>query len=173
VREAWASTVDSLLPEGFFGARVLDAFAGSGALGLEALSRGASRVVFCERDRRALATLNTNRDMLDEGHDATTVLAVDVFTPKALKLLTASGPYDLVLLDPPYACAVGKIKAFLHSLAVIGALGTGALITYEHLAKGNEGLDKTVLCSACSPASLHMVSCKTYGTIRMEYLLYR
>jgi 16S rRNA (guanine966-N2)-methyltransferase len=165
--------VSSLLPEGFSGIRVLDAFAGSGALGLEALSRGASQVVFCERDSRALATLRANRDLLDEEHAATTILAVDIFTPKALKLLTAAGPYDLILLDPPYACAAGKIKTFLHGLAVIGALGAGALITYEHPAKGNEGLDKTVLCSACSPASLHMVSCKTYGMIRMEYLLYR
>jgi 16S rRNA (guanine966-N2)-methyltransferase len=173
VREAWASTVGSLLPGGFAEARVLDAFAGSGALGLEALSRGAAQVTFCERDRRALVVLRANRDLLDEGHQSTTILAVDTFASTTVKLLKSSGPYDLVLLDPPYACAVGKIKGLLHSLAVIGALSTGVLVSYECAADAPEGLDGAVLCSACSPASLHMVSCKTYGATRIEYLFYR
>ncbi|MDR1083182.1 MAG: RsmD family RNA methyltransferase [Coriobacteriales bacterium] len=61
VKEAWASTITSLSADGFAQARVLDAFAGSGALGLEALSRGASHVTFCERNRRALEVLKANR----------------------------------------------------------------------------------------------------------------
>jgi 16S rRNA (guanine966-N2)-methyltransferase len=164
--------VSSLFPGGFLDARVLDVFAGSGALGLEALSRGASRVTFCERDHKALATLRANRDLFDKEQNSTTILAVDVFAPKALKLLKLSGPYDLVLLDPPYACAVGKIKTFLRSLVIVGALSAGALITYECLANKTERLEGTVLCSACSPASLHMVSCKVYGTTQVEYLRY-
>jgi 16S rRNA (guanine966-N2)-methyltransferase len=173
VREAWASTTASLLPNGFAQVRVLDAFAGSGALGLEALSRGAARVTFCEHDRRALEVLRENRDALDAGHATTTLLAVDSFAPKTVRLLKESGPYDLVILDPPYACAVGRIKTLLHSLAVTGSLSTGALITYERRNDGSEGLDKSVLCAACSPASLQMVSCKTYGTTQIEYLHYR
>jgi 16S rRNA (guanine966-N2)-methyltransferase len=131
VREAWASTVTSLLPEGFARARVLDAFAGSGALGLEALSRGALHVTFCERDRRALDVLRANCDLLDSGHAATAVLAADTFAPPTLRLLSGQGPYDLVILDPPYACAASRVTAFLSTLAKAGALSDGALITYE------------------------------------------
>jgi 16S rRNA (guanine966-N2)-methyltransferase len=173
VREAWASTVGSLSTEGFASARVLDAFAGSGALGFEALSRGAAQVTFCERDRRALAALKANREFLDEKHQYTTIRALDVFSPAAVRLLKESGPYSLVLLDPPYACTAGKVKGLLHNLAITGALSTGALVTYECSADAPEGLDGAVLCAACSPASLHMVSCKTYGATRIEYLVYR
>jgi 16S rRNA (guanine966-N2)-methyltransferase len=172
VREAWASTITSLLPNGFVGARVLDAFAGSGALGFEALSRGAAQVTFCERDRKAYETLRANQDMLDAERHATTVFSVDVFSPRALKLLRQAGPYDLVFLDPPYACVAGRLKTFLHGLAVMGSLGTGALLTYERGSDAKEGLDGSVLCAACSPASLQMVSCKTYGTTQIEYLRY-
>jgi 16S rRNA (guanine966-N2)-methyltransferase len=172
-REAWASTITSLLPEGFAQRRVLDAFAGSGALGFEALSRGATHVTFCERDRRAGEILRENRELFDEEHHATTILSVDIFTSKAVRLLKEAGPYDLVVLDPPYVCATGKIKTLLHSLAVVGALNTEALITYEQGNNAKEGLDGSVLCAACSPASLQMVSCKTYGTSRIEYLRYR
>ncbi|MDR1015643.1 MAG: 16S rRNA (guanine(966)-N(2))-methyltransferase RsmD [Coriobacteriales bacterium] len=173
VREAWASTLGSLCTEGFAGASVLDAFAGSGALGLEALSRGASSVLFCERDRRALDALDANRASLEGAEEESSVLALDVFSPKAVGPLRRSGPYDLVLLDPPYACHAGKLQGLLHSLAVTGALRTGALVTYEHLAAAGTPLDGAVLCAACSPASLHMVSCKTYGTTQIDYLRYR
>jgi 16S rRNA (guanine966-N2)-methyltransferase len=173
VREAWASTLCSLRSEGLTGAHVLDAFAGSGALGLEALSRGASSVVFCERDRRALGALNANRASLEGAKEASTVLALDVFSPKAVVLLRQAGPYDLVVLDPPYACHAGKLQGLLHSLAVTGALKAGALVTYEHPSAAGTPLDGAVLCAACSPASLHMVSCKTYGTTQMDYLRYR
>jgi 16S rRNA (guanine966-N2)-methyltransferase len=202
VREAWASTVGSLLPEGFARLRVLDAFAGSGALGLEALSRGAAHVTFCERDRRALEVLRANRDALDGDHAVTTVLPADSFAPKTLGLLRRTGPYRLVILDPPYACAAGKILSLLRALAVSGSLDAGALISYEHArdpardqARGPacdpardpardadealetpetpETLERRPLCAACSPASLKMVSCKTYGTTQIDYLLYR
>jgi 16S rRNA (guanine966-N2)-methyltransferase len=173
VREAWASTVGSLLTDGFEQLRVLDAFAGSGALGLEALSRGASHTVFCERDRRALVTLKANCDALGATGGMATVLAVDTFTPQALRPLREVGPYDLVILDPPYACAAGRLKALLRSLALTGSLAAGALVTYERARDAEAGLDGSVLCAACSPASLQMVSCKTYGTTCVEYLFYR
>jgi len=82
------------------GASVLDLFAGSGALGLEALSRGAATVVFVETDRDARRTIDRNLDKLRFtgvrvlGVDATTVLAQEV---------AAGRKYDLVLVDPPYA----------------------------------------------------------------------
>jgi 16S rRNA (guanine966-N2)-methyltransferase len=77
------------------GATVLDLFAGSGALGLEALSRGAASCVFVESDRDACRAINANLDKL--GLRAT-VLCRDVFSA----LAGEGGHYDLVLCDPPY-----------------------------------------------------------------------
>lgn len=78
------------------GASVLDLFAGSGALGLEALSRGAGRAVFVESDRDACRTLNANLDKLRLA--GARVLCQDVLR----FLATDRGRYDLILLDPPY-----------------------------------------------------------------------
>jgi len=81
------------------GARVVDLFAGSGALGIEALSRGAAHVVFVERDRRALACLRSNLRALGLERRATTMCA-DVW--RALPLLAGERPPDVILADPPY-----------------------------------------------------------------------
>lgn len=76
-------------------ARVLDLFAGSGAMGLEALSRGASAATFVESDRDACRTINANLDSLD--------LRGIVLCQDALRAVGAEhGVYDLVLCDPPY-----------------------------------------------------------------------
>lgn len=83
------------------GARVLDLFAGSGALGLEALSRGAATCLFVERDRAALEAVRANVAALGE-EAAATVRRGNA--PAVLRDLAEAGEaYDLVLLDPPYA----------------------------------------------------------------------
>jgi 16S rRNA (guanine966-N2)-methyltransferase len=93
VREALFSMLGSVE-----GAQVLDLFAGSGALGIEALSRGAASAVFVEREPRALEALRRNLDPLDA---ETTVVRQD-----ALRFLArAEGPFDLVFVDPPYDSA--------------------------------------------------------------------
>ena len=80
-------------------AAVLDLFAGSGAMGLEALSRGAAHATFVEHDREACRTIIRNLDKL--GLEGATVLCQDALT--ALRADTRAGTrYDLVLLDPPY-----------------------------------------------------------------------
>jgi len=80
-------------------AKVLDLFAGSGAMGLEALSRGAAHATFVESDREACRTINRNLDKL--GLEQATVLCQDVLT--ALRADARTGTrYDLVLVDPPY-----------------------------------------------------------------------
>jgi 16S rRNA (guanine966-N2)-methyltransferase len=80
------------------GAVVLDLYAGSGAMGLEALSRGAARAVFVERDRDAVRAIERNLDKL---RLSATVLRQDALT--ALAAEAGSGrKYDLVLVDPPY-----------------------------------------------------------------------
>ena len=78
------------------GALVLDAFAGTGALGLEALSRGAAHATFMERDRHARALLGENIKMLDEEKSANLMAADALHPPRA------AAPCDLVFLDPPY-----------------------------------------------------------------------
>ena len=94
VREAWMSIVNPYLP----GARVLDLFAGSGALGLEALSRGADSADFVELNTKSLRTLRENIEALDAG-DRATVLRGDAV--KFVLSLEAER-YDVAFADPPY-----------------------------------------------------------------------
>lgn len=95
VREAWFS---ALGPE-LAGTRVADLFAGSGALGLEALSRGAAFVHFVESDRRAAAVLSSNVDALGAG-DRAEIVRRDVAS--FLDGREGQPPFDLALADPPY-----------------------------------------------------------------------
>ena len=83
------------------GARALDLYAGAGGLGIEAISRGAARAVFIERDRRAVRTLRENLDSLGLGSERAEVRAADVLA--ALRAArTRAETYDLVFIDPPY-----------------------------------------------------------------------
>lgn len=85
----------------------LDLFAGSGAMGLEALSRGANEVVFAERERSSLAALRKNISTLGV-EEQTQVLAMDV--RKALQLLVSKGAqFDLIYADPPYGLNLGAM----------------------------------------------------------------
>jgi 16S rRNA (guanine966-N2)-methyltransferase len=95
VREAWLAILAPELP----GARVLDLFAGSGALGLEALSRGAAHATFVDLERASLEALGTNIAALDAAA-RTTVRRGD-----AMRFIEglAPGAYDLVLADPPFS----------------------------------------------------------------------
>ena len=95
VREALFSILGDVT-----GSRVLDLFAGSGALGIEALSRGAASATFVESDRRAAGVIRANLESLGE--------SADVVVRDALRWLgsaPAGTSYDLVLLDPPYDSA--------------------------------------------------------------------
>lgn len=106
-------------------ATVLDLFAGSGAMGLEALSRGAAHATFVESDRDACRTINRNLDKLDL--DAATVLCQDALT--ALRADARQGTrYDLVLLDPPYRRFSSLQKAMIQHLPAILAPGGTLLV---------------------------------------------
>ncbi len=98
VREAWFSAIADVLP----GAAVLDLFAGSGALGIEALSRGAVLVRFVESDRGALNFLWANLKTLDLEAQAQ-VIRSDVF-----RALPRSLAFDLALADPPYGVGLAR-----------------------------------------------------------------
>jgi 16S rRNA (guanine966-N2)-methyltransferase len=121
VREALFSMLASRLGD-FEGLRVLDLFAGSGALGLEALSRGAAHCTFVEQDRPALDALKTNIAKL--GLAGTEVRATSV-----LALGPAAQPYDLILADPPYGTGAGAVA--LDKLGRLGWFAPTAWISME------------------------------------------
>jgi len=105
-------------------ARVIDLFAGSGALGLEALSRGAVHATFIENARTALGVLADNIARLGVA-PLTTVWPLDATRPSA----AAAAPCDLVFLDPPYG--KGLVIPALASMRDGGWLATGAIISVE------------------------------------------
>jgi 16S rRNA (guanine966-N2)-methyltransferase len=109
------------------GATLVDLFAGTGALGLEALSRGASHVVMIENDRAALSELRANIAALKAEHE-TRVIAGD-----ATDLPLSLERYDFALLDPPYRSGLGPLA--LEELARKGWLKKGAFAVIELAAK--------------------------------------
>ena len=134
VREALFSALWARLGS-FEGVRVLDAFAGSGALGIEALSRGAAFATFVEHDSSALKALRANIASLSLSRTAAEVRAGDTFavcTQDAFLSRAAVAPFSLVMLDPPYALPAAEVAGLLFSLADAGALAPGALVSYEH-----------------------------------------
>jgi len=104
------------------GAAVLDAFAGTGALGLEALSRGAAHAIFVERDRAALAALRANVAAC-RAADRAVIVAGDVLA------LPPGPPCGLVFLDPPYAQDL--VPRALAALRAAGRVAPGTLVIAE------------------------------------------
>jgi 16S rRNA (guanine966-N2)-methyltransferase len=108
------------------GARVLDLYAGSGAMGLEALSRGAARVVFVESGREALAAIERNLEKL--GLTGAEVARDDA--PRRLALDARAGRrYDLVLVDPPYRMLAQALASLSPQLAAV--VSPGGLVVVE------------------------------------------
>ncbi len=105
------------------GARCLDLFAGSGALGLEALSRGASRAVFVDANREALAAIRATADQFD-------AQGAECVQADALAFLKSpGGPFDVVFLDPPFD--TGLLEGAMKRLANSGCLAENAYIYVE------------------------------------------
>jgi 16S rRNA (guanine966-N2)-methyltransferase len=126
------------------GARVLDLFAGTGALGLEALSRGATRVAFVDDGAASRALLRRNIELMQA------MGATDVWRRDATQMGQNRGPgYDLVFLDPPYGKGLGE-KALASCLAG-GWIAPGALIVWEENAP------------PAAPAPLRQLDQRKYG----------
>jgi 16S rRNA (guanine966-N2)-methyltransferase len=109
------------------GARVLDLFAGSGAVGLEALSRGAARVVFVESDARVARVIRANMAVVALPGGQVVCDRVERF----LRRGPGDEPVDLVVADPPYAAAGAEVTGMLAALAARGWLKPSALVAVE------------------------------------------
>ncbi len=144
VREAVFNLLANSQGFDFEGVRVLDLFAGTGALGLEALSRGAARVTFVDDGAAARAILRRNIEIVRA------MGVTDVWRRDATRLGENRGPgYGLVFLDPPYGKGLGE--AALASAVAGGWLAPGAMVVWE------EGAAPVV------PAGFKQVDQRRYG----------
>ncbi|WBB70468.1 16S rRNA (guanine(966)-N(2))-methyltransferase RsmD [Micromonospora sp. WMMD812] len=131
VREALFSAIQAEVD--LDGARVADLYAGSGAVGLEALSRGAAHVLLVESDPRAARVIRENIATLGAASSARLV------TGKVATALAGGPdgePYDVVFADPPYAVPDAEISAVLAALVDRGWLGPDALVVVERSSRG-------------------------------------
>lgn len=127
VKGAIFDSLADLIPD----ARVLDLFAGSGALGIEALSRGAASAVFIENDRRAAAAIVQN---LERTRLIGDVQTMDVF--RYIDRCASQNGFDLILADPPYAKRAGErdfAPELLNNEGLRSALAPGGIFVLEHL----------------------------------------
>jgi 16S rRNA (guanine966-N2)-methyltransferase len=131
-REALFNTLNAELD--LKGARVLDLYAGSGAVGLEALSRGADCAVFVESDRRATAVLQDNINTV--GLDEAIVHRCTVET--YLAAVGADEPFALVFADPPYAVSANAVAVMLASLADLRWVISGGIVVVERSVRDAE-----------------------------------
>jgi 16S rRNA (guanine(966)-N(2))-methyltransferase RsmD len=118
-------TLFNILAPRIAGARVIDAYAGTGAVGIEALSRGAREVTFVEHDRRAQALIAANL-----AHCAVTT-GYNIAAAGALRAFESfeQGAFDIILLDPPYAASDAEVAGVLAAAGEI--VTTGGLVVLE------------------------------------------
>ena len=121
----------NILGEAVRGARVLDGYAGSGALGIEALSRGAAFAAFIEEDTEAALAIRTNLDRLslELPRDAWRVVHLE-FSRGVRQLAQAEPAFDLVLLDPPYQA--DEAKKALNAVVGCAILAPAGILLLEH-----------------------------------------
>ena len=132
VREALFSSLDSHLGS-LAGLRFLDLYAGSGAVGLEARSRGAAAVTLVEQDRRTATLIRENVRTL--GFSEVEVVAGSVARVLATAPRTA---YDVVFLDPPYSLGDDRVRADLGALVAQGWLADGAVVVVERSTRSGD-----------------------------------
>ncbi|MCI3277720.1 16S rRNA (guanine(966)-N(2))-methyltransferase RsmD [Streptomyces sp. 7R015] len=133
-REGLFSTWQSLLGGPLDGERVLDLYAGSGAVGLEALSRGAGHALLVEADARAARTIRENVKSIG-------LPGAEVRAGKAEQIIQTgppTAPYDLVFLDPPYRVTDHDLREILLTLRTEHWLAPEALVTVERSTRGGE-----------------------------------
>ncbi|MBF6348935.1 16S rRNA (guanine(966)-N(2))-methyltransferase RsmD [Nocardia flavorosea] len=156
VREALFSSIEARMD--LDGVRVLDLYAGSGALGLEALSRGAGAALLVESDRRAAGVLRGN--IADLG---LTAAQVRVGAVAQVLAQPGAGDFDLVFADPPYDLPTPAVEADIGALAAHGWLAEDALLLVERSVRSAE---------IAWPSGFAARAPKRYGETRIESAVY-
>ena len=158
VREALFSSIVSRMGGSLEGITVADAFAGSGALGLEAISRGAAFALFFEPDAKARAALNANIRSL--GVEAVCRVQGTTFQAGARAPLVPSP--SLILLDPPYTLDAHLVADALVSLTRLSSVESGALVAWEHSSE----------TQVPWPEAFVVLSAKRYGTTTIDLAVF-
>lgn len=145
--------------------KVLDLFAGSGGLGLEALSRGASKVVFCDIEKKAVKLIEKNIATLDFADNAK-VFCCD--WKMLINKLGAEGErFSVVLIDPPYSA--GLYEEILSEIVKRKVLKNGAIIIAEHA--WDKPIDTQILPEEIG-CSLEFRKTRRYGSVGVTYITY-
>ncbi|MCY6382259.1 16S rRNA (guanine(966)-N(2))-methyltransferase RsmD [Hoeflea prorocentri] len=156
-REALFNILEHGFQDALEGSRILDLFAGTGALGLEALSRGGAFALFVEQSSQGRGLLRANIETLSvQG-------CTKVFRRDATKLGTVGSftPFDLVFADPPYGRGLGELA--LASAAAGGWIAQGALVVLEERAAAEP---------APGPAFTH-IDTRAFGDTQMRFYRYQ
>ncbi|MEU4741963.1 16S rRNA (guanine(966)-N(2))-methyltransferase RsmD [Actinosynnema sp. NPDC023658] len=153
VREALFSSLEALVD--LDGTSVLDLYAGSGALGFEALSRGAAKATFVESDKRAAEVLKSNAKVV-----ALPGVTVLNRTAEAVVATAPEGPCDVVFADPPYAVTEEQLNRLLASLVTRGWTKPGSLIIVERAARSAEPI---------WPSAVESLRSKRYGDTALHW----
>jgi 16S rRNA (guanine966-N2)-methyltransferase len=173
VREAWASTMTSMLPQGFAGAHVLDAFGGSGALGLEAISRGAATAILCENNPAAQNIIKNNLASLGVGAPQVQLVRSDIFAKRTHKILGEMLSFDAIFLDPPYITAAADIARLLNNIILESVLKDRTLISYERKNTAKNAVECTDKTLDKLVEGLQLVSQNIYSDTKIEYYFYQ
>ena len=145
------------------GARVLDLYAGSGAVGLEALSRGAAHVLLVESAAKAARVIRDNIQALG-------LPGAELVTDRVERLLArepGTDPYDVVFADPPYALPGDEVTAMLQTLDKNGWLAPGALVIVERATRSGP----VAWPAGCSPTGRAGTGRRPSGTVAPPYNL--
>lgn len=156
VREAMSSMLLSACGLSLEGISVLDAFAGSGALGLEMLSHGATYCTFCDIDRGAAARVERNARSLGAASSCYKVVRLDIMAKAADPLPGA--PFGIVLLDPPYKTPATEVTKLVEALDNSSNLAAGTLVLYE----------RSNTAPTIEPAGFSQLKSKRYGQTAVE-----
>lgn len=136
MRESIASMILSAKDLDLSDCSVLDAFAGSGGMGLELLSRGARHCTLCEKDRKTAGVIRRNCASLGAPKSTWQIVCGDVFRLPQRNDLSGA-PFHVVFLDPPYAMPAEDVRKLVDEMERSGLLAADALIVYERATSGH------------------------------------
>lgn len=161
-RERIASMILSAAGLDLTGLAVLDAFAGSGAMGFELVSRGARSATFVDLDRGAAARIRRTAERSLHADPCEWRAVAGDAGALAEQGRIPGGPFGVVFLDPPYAMEAGRVRALVDALASHGALAPEAIVVYEH-ASGEAGIDG---------GALRLGKSKSKGVTTVDLMVY-